>query len=80
VTTSLTVRVDTQERAGIRLEEILSNYGSDLAALATRVALLEHQLAELRKGKEEWGRRLWAVLGPTVAALLGVLLGYFLHR
>jgi hypothetical protein len=52
----------------------------ELASLTTRVAVLESQVGDLRRGKEEWGRRLWAILGPILAALLGGVVGYFLHR
>jgi hypothetical protein len=59
------------EQAGFRAE---------LATLTTRIALLEHQTADLRKGKEEWGRRLWMVLGPILGAIVGGVIGYFLRR
>jgi hypothetical protein len=35
---------------------------------------------DLKKTKEEWGRRLWAMLGPILGAMIGVLLGYYLRK
>jgi hypothetical protein len=48
--------------------------------LTTKVAVLERAVEKLEKTKEEWGRRMWAMAGPIVGALVGVLLGYFLRR
>lgn len=38
------------------------------------IALLKREVEELKKGQERWGQRLWMVLAPLVAGLLGALL------
>jgi chromosome segregation ATPase len=51
-----------------------------LAALKITIALIEQNVEELKKTKEEWSRRVWALAGPILGAVVGVLLGYFLRR
>jgi hypothetical protein len=51
-----------------------------LTDLRTDVAILRRDVDKLEKTKEEWSRRLWAMAGPIVGAVVGVLLGYFLRR
>ncbi len=51
-----------------------------LATLKITIALIEQNVDELRKTKEEWSRRAWALAGPILGAVVGVLLGYFLRR
>jgi hypothetical protein len=80
VTTSLAARVDNLEGAERDLKAAHGRFREELAGLTVRLALLEHQMNDLRKGKEEWGRRLWAIVGPILGALVGGVIGYFLHR
>ena len=35
---------------------------------------------EVKKQKDEWGRRFWALIGPLLGATVGWALGYFLRR
>lgn len=61
----------------------LNRFKNELAALAdlkTELAIQKRDLEELKKVREEWTRRLWAMAGPILGALVGVVLGYFLRR
>lgn len=51
-----------------------------LTDLRTEVTVLRREVDKLEKAKEEWGRRMWAMAGPVLGALIGVLLGYFLRK
>jgi len=48
--------------------------------LRTEVALLKRDVGELQKTRGEWTRRLWAMAGPILGAVIGVLLGYYLRK
>ncbi len=50
------------------------------AIAITKFALLERELEEQKKTREEWGRRRWALLVPIITAVLGAVLGYLLKR
>lgn len=79
--TTLEERVRTLRREGKRRDAAINRLTESLTALSTRVALLEHQVGELRKTAEEGGRRLWSLLPPLVAAVIGgiiALLGQLL--
>lgn len=52
----------------------------DLPRLSQRVAVLENQVEELKKSKEEWGRRAWAIVGPIVGAIGGALATYLIRK
>ena len=80
LTAALEERVNSLKGAIDRLEGEQNRAKAELAAHATRIALLEHHTADFRKGKEEWGRRLWTILGPILGALVGGVIGYFLKR
>jgi hypothetical protein len=78
-------KVDELMQAVATLTERLDNLreevkGLDLTGVTTRLAVVEKQLEDFKKGKEEWGRRLWAILGPILGAVIGVLVGYLLRR
>ena len=51
-----------------------------LRDLKIPLALLDRAVEELKRTKEEWSRRFWAMAGPILGALVGVVLGYFLRR
>jgi hypothetical protein len=51
-----------------------------VAELKTEVAILRREVDKLEKVKEEWGRRLWAMLGPILGATVGWVLGYLSRR
>jgi ubiquinone biosynthesis protein UbiJ len=67
----------------VRIEEQLGElqrWKVELAALAnlkTDVALLKRDVEKLEKVKEEWGRRIWAMAGPIIGAVIGWALGHF---
>ncbi len=67
----------------VRLEEQigeLQRWKLELAALAnlkTDVAVLKRDVEKLEKVKDEWGRRVWAMAGPIVGALIGWALGHY---
>ena len=48
--------------------------------IRTEIALLQRSLEGLEKVKDEWSRRLWAIAGPVLGAVVGILLGYYLRR
>lgn len=55
-----------------------------VSALATRIAVIESQLADLKKQQDEASRKQWTVIAPIVGALVnGVLaafIAYFVAR
>lgn len=51
-----------------------------LSSLKVNVAILERTVEELKQTKEEWSRRFWAMLGPILGAVVGVVSGYYLRR
>ena len=58
----------------------LSRLAAEFADWMTRVAILEDRLVEERRTREEMARRLWAIIGPLVGAVVGGLVTYFLKR
>ena len=70
----------------IRLEEQLAElrrWKADMAFvgdLKTEVAILRREVDKLEKVKEEWGRRVWAMTGPVLGAIVGWILGYFSRK
>ena len=71
---ALMERVDTLVENMKRLRATQVKTKEALSTLSTRAALLEHQVGDLRKTTEESGRRLWALLPPFLAALVGSIL------
>ncbi|HEV3387211.1 MAG TPA: hypothetical protein VG097_20495 [Gemmata sp.] len=67
----------------VRIEEHvgeLQQLKLELAALAnlkTEFAVLKRDVEKLEKVKEEWGRRVWAMAGPIIGAVIGWALGHF---
>lgn len=51
-----------------------------VAAQKTQIALIERDVEDLKKAKDEWGKRIWAMAGPIFGAVIGVILGYFLRK
>ena len=51
-----------------------------VSELSVKVALLEHQVPEIKKSQDKWGQRLWMILAPLVGAAMGSLLTYYLKR
>jgi hypothetical protein len=52
----------------------------EIEDLKRSMAVLQHIVEDLKKTKEEWGRRFWTLLGPLLGAVVGVLLGYYLRQ
>lgn len=52
----------------------------ELPDIREQLAVVKSQVEDLRKDREEWGRRLWLLLPPIAAAIAGVVAGYFLKR
>jgi hypothetical protein len=51
-----------------------------LTDIRTDVAILKRDVDKLEKVKEEWSRRVWAIAGPILGAVVGWALGYFSRR
>jgi hypothetical protein len=62
-----------------RWEEMRRDH-AEIRDLQVRVAVLEHQVADLRKGWEIWVQRLWMILAPFVGASIGAVLTYVLNK
>lgn len=67
----------------IRLEEQLAEFQrwkAETTPLKTEVAVLRRDVDKLEKVKEEWGRRIWAIAGPVLGAVVGWILGVFSRK
>src|SRR4051794_26324655 len=53
----------------------LHRFRDELSGLKAEVSVQRRDLDELRKTREEWSRRLWALAGPVIGALVGVVVG-----
>jgi cell division protein FtsB len=51
-----------------------------LREITTKIAVIEHHIAELKKGKETLAARAWMILAPLIAGIAGVLLTHYLKR
>ncbi len=74
-------KIDELEKLVAKLNERLDNAAKELSRLLdlpTRIALLEHRVANLEKNQERWGQRIWMVLAPLIAAVVASLLTYLL--
>jgi hypothetical protein len=49
----------------------------DIALLRKETEELKKWQEEVKKQKDEWGRRLWALTGPLLGAVVGWALAYF---
>lgn len=67
-----------------RAEEKLGQKGDEWAAAAgradTRLAVVERDVADLKARRDEWGRRLWALVGPILGVAIGAVATYLLRR
>jgi chromosome segregation ATPase len=90
--TDLTEKHDATRRelaalqtAVARVEQRLTEVDAikaELAALGEQkveIALLKRDVEELKKARDESGRRLWMLAAPIAGALVGVLVGYLLR-
>jgi VIT1/CCC1 family predicted Fe2+/Mn2+ transporter len=75
----LKTRMAVLERQAMEWGEIKEEIAS-LRDLKIPIAILERGVEELKRTKEEWSRRFWAMAGPILGAVVGVVLGYFLRR
>lgn len=53
---------------------------NDVPNLTVRVAVLEQQVAEIRKGWGVWVQRLWMIFAPFVGAGVGAVVTYLLNK
>jgi len=51
-----------------------------LREITIKLALLENQVGELKRGREAWVTRAWLILAPLLASIVGVLLGHYLKK
>jgi hypothetical protein len=61
----------------------LNRWKSDLGPIAdlkSEIALLRRDIDELRKTRDEWGRRIWTMAGPLLGAVIGAPRGYYLRK
>jgi hypothetical protein len=68
-----------REMAVIReqLTQLKADLGPDLKV---NIGILQRDVAELRKTKEQWTQRAWNLLGPLVGAAAGATLTYLLRK
>ncbi|SRR6266496_3132279 len=70
----LTTRLDGLDKGADKLSNAHAEMAKELASLKRdfdrEVALLKREVDELKKGKEEWGRKLWMIVPPVLAALI----------
>jgi hypothetical protein len=70
----------------VRLEQQIAELSrwkaevGSLSDLRTETAILRRDVDRLEQAKEEVGRRFWAMAGPIIGAVVGVVLGYFLKK
>ena len=70
-------KIDELQQLVTTLKVSIDNIHSEiqtLAELRMKVAVLEERLNELKRAGEESGRKLWAMLPPLVAIVVGSLL------
>lgn len=61
----------------------LNRWKADLGPIAdlkSEMALFRRDIEELRKSRDEWVRRIWAMTGPLLGAVVGAILGYYLRK
>lgn len=80
VVTELTVRVQSIVEALKRLDALTERLREELHAHDVRIAGAEREITELKKDRDEWGRRLWSLLVPVITAVVGGVVGYLLKR
>jgi hypothetical protein len=74
--TRLTERLDNNREDIKRFEAAHARTSESVANLSTRVTVLEHQVADLRRIADEGGRRWWSLLPPLLGALFGSLVAF----
>lgn len=53
--------------------QVLRTETASLREIATRLAVLEHQVTELKTAKETLAARVWMILAPLIAGVVGAL-------
>jgi len=74
---NMVVRIEAQV---VELQRWKGEIGPPLMDFRTDLAVLKQNVDELKKVKEEWSRRVWAMAGPILGAVVGWALGYFSRR
>jgi len=70
------VRLDQQITELIRSKDEQGSF----AEIRADVMVLRRDMDKVEKTHDELGRRIWAMAGPVLGAVIGVLLGYFLRK
>lgn len=87
-------KVDDLSKSVYTLDEALRNLRKEVETISrahsetanacrelkTEVALIRQELASVRKDQEKWGQRLWMILAPLIATVVGGLLVYHFTR
>jgi hypothetical protein len=60
--------------------QVLREETAPLREVITRLTVLEHQVTELRKGKETFAARTWMILAPLIAGVAGALLIHYFKK
>lgn len=73
-------RVNTIERDLEHISERVEKLRTADEDLRLRVHTLEREAGDIKKSREEWGRRAWALVGPLVGAVIGGIVTYLVKR
>lgn len=73
-------RLAATHREVERLSTLVDGHARALEETKVRLAVAERDIADLKKTHDEWGRRLWALVGPLAGAAVGATLTYLLRR
>ena len=78
--TELAGRVATIEKDAEWSSEWVEKLRAASEEMRIRLATLEREIEELKKSREEWGRRGWAIVMALITAFIGGVIGYLLKR
>lgn len=74
----LTTQLGALKDQVVVVRDLHAESAKELALLKREVdrelALLKRDVEDLKKGREEWGRRLWMILPPVLAVLISTAL------
>ncbi len=70
-------KIDELQQLVATLQARVDNIHSEVQAIAEfriKIAVLEERLNELKRSREETGRKQWAIIPPLIAVVVGSLL------